>query len=184
MSRSISVRTVSLATAACTAIALAGTALWSGGLTSAQAAHADPAGAPATNPAFARTIAGTWWVDAGNTDSFILNIHADGTLTWNSNWQFGWGTGERFDSAVYGVWTQTGPRQITTRELGFVFDGDGLHWYTGRVTVVYEFGSDFQTTAATYEEEVFWPDQNPIFDEPFFSWDGNLGTGYRLNPVN
>jgi hypothetical protein len=144
------------------------------------------AGAPAR---LGGSIAGTWisnprpapvWATAGF--QLLMNINEGGTLIWSHNFEYG-AFGLRKDSAVYGSWTQTGPLEITSREVGFLYNTAGAHQETGRVTTVYTFSPDFQTFTAQGTEDVFLPHQDLTDPNqvPVRSF-GVVFTAKRLNP--
>jgi hypothetical protein len=150
--------------------------------TASAAHHVAGSGPPHANPVFARNVTGTW-AEIGGGGGWKINIHADGTFIWDGSWFFGSGTGNSIDGQVYGTWMQTGPYEMTSIQLGFLFEGDGTFWGTGRVKEIYTFSPDFQTFTYVGWEDVFSPDQDPTDPdaEPFvsFSWQG--GPTRRLN---
>lgn len=145
---------------------------------------ADPAGDPGlhANPVFARKVAGTY-AEVGPGYSLTINIRADGTLMWNASWFFGDGTGDYYNGSVLGSWKQTGARELTTIELGYLFNGDGSFFATGRVAEVFTFTPDFQTISYSFVEDLFAPDQDPTDPdaEPFDSFGGSGCCINRLN---
>ena len=153
-------------------------------------AIAQPSGAPqgqgGNNPAFARAIAGTY-VEATPPYSTLYNFRADGTMDWFGSWFFGDGTETFLDGPVYGSWQQTGPHEITTLEVGHLFDGAGTFDATGRVRQVFTFAPDLGSiTNYSYAEDLFDPNQDPTDPTavPFFSFSGSGGTIRRLRPAN
>ncbi len=128
----------------------------------------------------ARKIAGTWleWFDGGQT---MFNIRADGTLDWFGSWFFGNGSEAYYDGPVYCSWKQTGRREITTIEVGFLFNGDGSFYGTGRVIEVFTFDGDFQSFSYVGTEDIFLPDQDPA--DPDAVPDQSFGFG-PFGPVN
>lgn len=169
----------------CTVFAVTAIAPWSAWSLERWSATAQGNGQN-TNPAFAQRIAGTY-VEVQPPYSTLMNIRADGTLDWFGSWFFGDGTGEYYDGPVYGSWKQTGPRQITTIELGHLFDGDGAFWATGKVRQVFTWSPDLQTiTHIDWEEDLFDPTQNPTDPNaaPFFSFAGTGGPVNRLRHPN
>ncbi len=134
---------------------------------------------PHANPVFARKVTGTWveWWETGQTH---MSISADGTMEWFGSWFFGDGSGNFLDGPVYGTWRQTGPRELTTTEVGLLFNGDGSFYATGRVVEVFTFDEDFQSFSYAGSEDIFLPDQNPtdpdaVPDESF---------GFAGGPIN
>ncbi len=103
------------------------------------------------------------------------------TMFWSHNKEFG-GIGFGPNGAVYCIWEQTGDFELTTLELGFIYEVGGRHRATGRVTTEFTFSEDFQTYTAEGFEELFRggemptdPDVEP-FTSFFFDYDGE-----RLN---
>lgn len=139
-------------------------------------AAAEQEAAPVTNPVFARNMAGTWHRSSPSGVQFLQNIHADGTLLWSHNFEYGGGFGTFLDGAVYGTWQQTGRHQMRSVELGFLYDGDGVHELTGRVSITYTFSPDYSSYTAEFWEDVFTPDQDPTDpnEEPEFSFGGTF----------
>ena len=181
MFRKFSSRKLSLTSAACAAVAVAALAFWPAWSSNARADG--PGDDPPTNPVFARSVAGTWveWFEGGQT---MFNIRADGTHDWFGSWFFGDGTENYYDGPVYCSWRQTGPREITTIEVGFLFNGDGSFFGTGRVIQVITFDQDFQSFSYMGTEDVFLPDQDPADPNavPFVSFSfGPFGPVNRLN---
>jgi hypothetical protein len=130
------------------------------------------------NRDFARRVTGTWLGRIGDEFQLLRNINEDGTMVWSNNFEY-----RNPDGAVFGVWTQTGKREMTSRQLGYLYDSDGVHFATGRVTEVTTFDDDYQTFASEGTEEVFYPDQDPTDpdEEPFFTFTFAL-SGSRLAP--
>lgn len=133
-------------------------------------------------------IAGVWLSNPGPPAPFdpvgfqiLTQFHADGTFYWSHNAEFG-GLGFGPNGGVYCIWEQTGPLEVTTTELGFIYKVGGRHDATGRVTSVFTFSPDFQTYTATCFEELFVAGDMPTDSNavPFtsfsFSYDGE-----RLN---
>ena len=145
-----------------------------------------PAAAQFAGGYFVEDITGVWLSNPFPPQPFrpvgfqVLNqVHADGTFFWSHNQEFG-GVGFGPNGAVYCIWEQTGPLELTTRELGFIYKVGGRHDTTGRVTTVFTFSEDFQTFMAEGFEDVFRAGEIPTDPdvEPFrsFSYDGE-----RLN---
>jgi len=133
---------------------------------------------------FGQRIAGTW-VEPGNGYSLIMNIRADGTLTWWGSWFFGDG-GDYFNGVVLGTWKRTGPREITTIEAGHINDGDGTFTATGRLQEVFTFDEDFDSFMYDGFEDLFAPDQDPTDPDavPFDSFGFAGGPIKRLSHMN
>ena len=93
------------------------------------------------------------------------------------------GTGDYYNGSVLGSWKQTGARELTTIELGYLFNGDGSFFATGRVAEVFTFTPDFQTISYSFVEDLFAPDQDPTDPdaEPFDSFGGSGCCINRLN---
>lgn len=168
---------------ACLAIAVL--APWS--MTSLTAPAAIPQGnGQNTNPAFAQRVTGTW-IEFDPPYSILMNIRGDGTMDWFGSWFFGNGTRDFYDGPVYGSWRQTGPRELTTVEVGHLFNGDGSFFATGRVRQVFAFSPDLQTiTGIRWEEDLFDPYQDPTDPNaiPFDSFSGTGGPMRRLQHRN
>lgn len=137
------------------------------------------------NPVFARNVAGTW-VEVGNTFSTTINIAADGTLEWFGSWFFGNGTQSYIYGPVYGIWRQTGPLKLTTIEVGYLYNGDGSFYGTGRVREVLTFSPEFQTWSYAGREDVFLPGQDPTDpnEVPAQSFTFSGGPVLRLPHMN
>jgi hypothetical protein len=163
------------------ALALAAVAWWTGAGNSALAQG--PADNPPSNPVFASKVSGTWLGLPGQANQLLMNIYRDGTLMWFGTWFYGGGLGNSLDGPVYGNWKQTGPNQLTTHELGFLFDGDGEFWATGRVVQVVTFSPDFQTFTVNGWEGLYYPNQDPTDpnEVPFTSFNFTYGPAHRLN---
>jgi hypothetical protein len=149
--------------AALLAVGLIGaTWLWTASVPARSAVAADDPSRDAVHGTFGlgQRIAGTyvWFVDGAQQH---MNIRADGTLDWYGSWFFGDGTGAFLDAPVYGTWSATGAREITTVEIGMLYDGDGVFEATGRVFQVFSFSPDYQTIDIAGYEEILLPDQNP-----------------------
>ena len=128
----------------------------------------------------AKKVSGTWLFEPGSEFQILMNINADGTLIWSNSVEYN----PAFpNGAVFGVWKRTGKRQITTTELGFLYDEEGVHILTGRVKQVFDFDKDFQSLSAEFIEDIFTPNQDPTnFDEePIFSFGGEGIIAKRLN---
>ena len=134
-------------------------------------------GVQESNGGFGRRVKGTWLDDPTAAFKSLRNIHEDGTLIWSHNFEYA-----NPDGAVFGVWTQTGPRELTSRQLGFIYDNDAVHVFTGRITEVTTFDADFQTSESVGMEEIFNADQDPTDpdEEPIFSFEFTF-TSKRLN---
>jgi hypothetical protein len=91
----------------------------------------------------------------------LQQINADGTIKWSNNVEYGYGTGSFLHGAVYGTWEQSGRREMHSVEIGVIYDGDGNHTETGRVSVAYSFSPDFSTYTAEFIEEFFRPTRIP-----------------------
>ena len=67
--------------------------------------------------------------------------------------------------------------------MGFIYDDDGVHVFTGRITEVTTFDADFQTSESVGMEDVFEADQDPTDpdEEPLFSFEFTF-TSSRLSP--
>jgi hypothetical protein len=131
-------------------------ALWNG---SSPGQSALASGGPGTL-GLGQGIAGTWvWFIDGAQQH--INIRADGTLDWYGSWFFGAGTGTFLDAPVYGTWRRSGPREITTIEIGMLFDGEGVFEATGRVVQIITFSHDLQSASIYGVEEILLPDQDP-----------------------
>jgi hypothetical protein len=115
----------------------------------------------------------------------MMNIRADGTLDWYGSWFFGNGTGRFLDGPVYGTWWRTGDRQITTIEIGYLFDGEGVFDAIGRVTQKITFSEDFSSFESEGFEELFLPEQNPAdpTEDPYFSFEFAYGPAAPLRAV-
>lgn len=104
---------------------------------------------------------------AGTSDGLVfggqvlMNILGDGTLDWFGSWFFGNGTGSFLGGPVFGSWKRSGRLEITTIELGFLFDGEGVFESVGRVTQKITFSEDFQSFTVEGLEELFLPEQDP-----------------------
>jgi len=177
---------VSLASFVCAAVAIGVLAFlpapWSE--VHAQVRLSEPPAA-ATGLGFGQRIAGTW-VEPGDGYSTIISIRADGTMSWWGSWFFGNGTGAYFDGAVHGSWKQTGPREITTVEVGHLNDGDGTFVATGRVQEVFTFDEALESFDYEGTEDLFAPDQDPTDSDevPFDSFEFYGGPIKRLNHMN
>lgn len=128
---------------------------------------------------FGRKVAGTWLLDPGSDFQVLMNIHADGTLIWSNSVEYD----PAFpNGAVFGVWSRTGKREITTTELGFLYDANGVHIITGRVQEVFSFDKKFQSFTGEFTEDLFDAKQNPIdpLEEPLFTFGGEGIQGFRL----
>ncbi len=169
-------RKLSMASAACMAVvALGGLALWPTGSSEVHALSGDD------DNGIGRLIVGTW-VEAGPGFSVTMNIRADGTLTWWGSFFFGDGTGEFLDGPVFGAWKQTGVREITTSELGYLNNGDGSFFASGRLQEVFNFDPEFESFTYVFVEELFAPAQDPTDPDevPFDSFGGSGGPVNRL----
>jgi hypothetical protein len=133
-------------------------------------------------------IAGTWITDptppsqgGGPGARYLMGIQAGGTLIWNANWEQG-PVGGFKTSTAYGSWIQTGPQEITSKEMWFLYSHDGVHQYITRFTTVYSFDPDFKTFSAELFEELFLPDQDPTNPDevPVFT-GGDSWTAKRLD---
>lgn len=115
----------------------------------------------------------------------MMNIRADGTLDWYGSWFFGNGSGRFLDGPVYGTWWRTGDREITTIEIGYLFDGDGVFDVIGRVTQKITFSAEFASFESEGFEELFLPEQNPADPdaEPFTSFEFGYGPVAALRSV-
>ena len=124
-----------------------------------------------------KRVKGTWLDDPGAAFQSLRNIHEDGTLIWSHNFEYA-----NPDGAVFGVWKRTGTRELTSRQVGFIYDDDGVHVFTGRITEVTTFDADFQTSESVGMEEIFNADQDPTDpdEEPIFSFEFTF-TSKRLN---
>lgn len=184
MSRKSTSKSLSLASLAGAAVLLSALALVPAGPSVALAEIGQPGGAP-TNPVFARKVSGTW-CEPGQGYSTILNLSADGTMGWYGSWFFGDGSGQFYDGPVYGTWEQTGPLELTTVELGHLFNADGSYFAVGRVVQVFTFSPDFESFTYEGYEDLFGPDQDPTDpdEEPFDSFDFAGGPFKRLNHPN
>lgn len=186
-------RKVSLVSVSCTAVAVTVLALWPAWSSDARSTAAPPGdvvgGAsssnPISNPVFGHLIAGTY-AEVGPGYSFTMNIRADGTLEWFASWFFGDGTGAYYNGPVLGSWKRTGPLEITTIELGYLFNGDGSFFATGRVNEVFTFSPNLQVITYSGVEDLFAPDQDPTNPdaEPFDSFGFAGGPINRLNHMN
>lgn len=135
--------------------------------------------AAADDDSFANKIAGTWLLDPGSEFQVLMNIHADGTLIWSNSVEYF----PAFpNGAVFGVWKRTGKREITTAELGFLYDENGVHIITGKVEQVFTFDKKFQSLTGQFTEDLFDAAQNPIdpSEDPFFTFGGDGIQGLRL----
>ncbi len=142
------------------------------------------------DPDFAQSITGTWitdplpappWAPIGQT--ILMTIHADGTL--QTSWSFEWGPFGLFgNSLIHGSWTQTGPLEISSRELAFVYTQNGVPQYTARFSNVYTFSPDFKTFSLDFFEEWFLPEQDATDpdEEPVNTFSFPTFTGKRLDP--
>lgn len=133
---------------------------------------------------FARRITGTW-VEPGSGFSTVLNINADGTLMWWGSWFFGDGTGQFLDGPVFGTWTRTGLREISTVELGHLNNGDGSFYASGFVRQVFSFDKEFESFSYEGSEALFGPDQDPTDPKavPFDAFTFSGGPFKRLERV-
>lgn len=131
---------------------------------------------------FGRQIAGTW-VETGDGFSTIINVRADGTLSWWGSWFFGDGTGEFLDGPVFGTWKRTGVREISTIELGHLNNGDGSFFASGRVQQVFTFDREFESFNYEGFEDLFAPGQDPTDPDevPFDSFGFAGGPIERLD---
>jgi len=135
------------------------------------------------NPPFAQKVAGTWleWFGGGQT---MFNIRADGTFDWFGSWFMGDGSEAYSDGPAYGSWKRTGLCEITTIEIGFLFNGDGSFYGTGRVREIFTFDDDFQSFSYVGTEDVFPADQDPAdpnaVPSATFHW-GPFGPVNRMN---
>jgi hypothetical protein len=146
---------------------------------------------------FGKQIAGSWYdefmhyPDGGDPwpGKGILTFGADGTLAWSS-------VGPVGDQAGGGTWEKTGCREITVTVLimGFTPDpivedeyGNLVHSHsqvwTGRSRIVFEFDEDFQVATGNGCTDVFWPDQDPLGDDPFYTLPYVEHTGRKINVV-
>ena len=191
MFNKVSSSELSLASAACMAVvALGALALWPAGSSEVHArpgedaSHARP-GEDASGllppPGFGRRIAGTW-VEAGDGFSATINIRADGTMTWWGSWFFGDGTGQFFNGPVFVTWKRTGMREITTTELGYLNNGDGSFFASGRLQEVFSFDRELESFDYAGVEELFAPGQDPTDPDavPFDSFGFAGGPIKRL----
>lgn len=138
----------------------------------------------------------------------ILTFGADGTLTWSSlgpvGDQAGGGTwektGYREITATVLIMGFT-PDPIVGRCVGGDAEGEECgdpadcpdgdcvlqhshsHVWTGRSRIVFEFDSDFQVATGNGCTDVFWPDQDPLGDDPFFTLPYVEHTGRKINVV-
>jgi len=183
---SMSSRRVSLASIVCGAVAI-GVLAFSPARWSEVHAEAGGSGSPAyaAGLGFGQQIAGTW-VEPGDGFSTIISIRADGTMSWWGSWFFGDGTGLGLDGPVHGTWKRTGPREITTIEVGHLNFGDGTFFATGRVQEVFSFDEAFESFAYEGIEDLFAPDQDPTDPDevPFDSFGFAGGPIKRLNHMN
>ena len=127
----------------------------------------------------ARKVAGTWLFDPASDFQVLMNINADGRLIWSNSVEYN----PAFpNGAVFGVWTRTGKREITTSELGFLYDANGVHVFTGRVRQVFRFDREFQSISAEFTEDIFTPDQDPTdpSEVPLFTFGGDGIVARRL----
>jgi hypothetical protein len=133
---------------------------------------------------FLKGVTGSWngLVLGGQ---LMMNIRADGTLDWYGSWFFGNGTGRFLDGPVYGSWWRTGDREITTIEIGYLFDGEGVFDSIGRVTQKITFSEDFSSFESQGFEELFLPEQNPAdpAEEPYFAFEFAYGPAAPLRAV-
>lgn len=139
---------------------------------------------PISNPVFAYLISGTW-VEAFHGPVLDLqtmhNIRADGTIDWFGSWFHGNGSGNYIYGPIYGTWEQTGPREITSIQVGFLMAGDGSFTGTGRVHMDIVFDEDFQSFSYSGIEEIIPPDQDPADPDAVVLYAGSFT---NLAPVN
>jgi hypothetical protein len=140
-----------------------------------------PGFAPTPAPAIAASvddlgdsIAGTW-VEHWDGGGLLMNFGADGTLHWTGSW---FQNPSFPNSLVYGSWEETGLREITSVEVGFLHYPSGALWGIGRVVEVFTFDEDFETCTYSGYEELFEPDVDPTDPDAvpvdLFSWEGGL----------
>lgn len=122
--------------------------------------------------------------------SYLLGPFAElGTFTAEGSYvlthagSFGNHPAAAFLSPEHGSWRQTGPREITSRSLTLAFDGDGVHFATVRVDIVWEFDdATFRSgTLTSLSTDVFLSDQDPLDpeEEPFRHFDGGDTSYFR-----
>ena len=130
---------------------------------------------------FAKSVKGTWLDAPGEAFQSLRNINKDGTVIWSHNLEYA-----NPDGAVFGVWKRTGRCEMTSRQLGFLYDADGVHSATGRLTEVTTFSADFQTSKTVSLEELFEPDQDPTDpdEEPVSSFRGGYVSSRLALPDN
>jgi hypothetical protein len=161
------------------------------GLASADGTKLDPP------EGFGKKIAGSWYdtfmhyPDEGDPwpGKGILTFGADGTVTWSS-------VGPVGDQAGGGTWEKTGYQEITATVLIMGFTPDPIiedaegnlvhshsHIWTGRSRIIFEFDEDFQTVTGDGCTDVFWPDDDPLGDAPFYTLPYVEHTCRKVNVV-
>ena len=155
---------------------------------------------PVTPEGFGKKIAGSWYDefmhypdpnDPNNSwpGTGVLTFGSDGTLTWSSLGPVG-------DQAGGGTWEKTGRREITLTVLIMGFTPDPIvedengdlvhshsHVWTGRSRIVFEFDSDFQVATGNGCTDAFWPGDDPLGDDPFFTLPYVDHTCRKINVV-
>jgi hypothetical protein len=128
---------------------LAAVALLAGATTLAQSPVA-----PTSTPAFAKRVAGTYFVveEATGIREF-LTLFADGNALLNSSAE-----GDFAFGSSQGVWEQTGPREIAMRMANFDFDDQG----TAVIDVDVSFDPAFELVVGSFSGALYDDSVNPI----------------------
>lgn len=155
------------------------------------AMHSAPPSSEPETPAFARRIAGSWFLTFTSSPNArlraLVTLNADGTLTGCDTSDFGVG-GRSLESAIHGVWRQTGPREAAATFLGFAYDNvTGEHTATlrARGTIIFDAGFQ-QWSVEPTTIDVFEPHQDPTDPSamPFLTVVEPLVFVSRLNVMN
>ena len=120
---------------------------------------------------FGKKIAGTW----AGSGSFALDLDCDGVADEGAEptyfdldtQSFTIGglylvTTSTNPYTAHGAWEKTGPRQITTNNVTFLHDPDGVLLFLMRIPGVFDFDADFATATSTFGAIGYLPTQDPL----------------------
>ena len=134
-------------------------------LSMAPQAAAVQSGSHSNPPTFVGTFLSEFEVDIapGVIQKGLSTLAFGGTVTSAETNDFGGGIlPQEFQTGNYGLWEQTGPRQVTLTWMHFTFDETGVHIFTNVGKVVADFDAGLEVGSGLGAAKVYLASQDPL----------------------